>query len=313
LTPGAQTAHNAAGSDDNSVSFFHDVLASDCTSCTYDASSLPAGDSGRYGQMAFYIVRDPDTVNGFFTATPVTNTQTTTTSVNPGTLTLPTDHCLELFGSATRNHADQLLPVVESPDEWPDELKHEYFDTIPGGGVDYPAAFQNSIISSGAVAGRVNTAGATSTPVWTFTGPVPATAAALSVLVAFNILGGNPVDLDETLAAGAVGITVTAPSATIVPGAATLAAGAQGITVTAPAVTIVPGTVTLSAGANGISVVVPAALIAGVDQVLEAGANGIVVTAPLATLIAGAAPGGVEPSMLRRGDGFTPGIQRRAF
>jgi hypothetical protein len=193
LTPGAQRAHNASGSDDNSVTFFHAVLASDCASCTYDASSLPAGDSGRYGQMAFFIVREPDTVNGFFTATPITNTQTLTTSVNPGTLTLPTSDCLELFGAATRGHAADLLPVVESPDEWPDDLKHAYFDaTSPG--VDYPAAFQNSIISSGAVAGRRNTSGGTSTPVWTFTGSNPTTGSAHSVLVAYNILGGTPVE-----------------------------------------------------------------------------------------------------------------------
>jgi hypothetical protein len=190
LTPGAQTAHDAAGSNDNSVSFFHAELASDCASCTYDASSLPVGDDGRYGQMVFHIVRDPDTVNGFFTGTPVTNTQLATTSVNPGTLTLPTNDCLELFGAATRGHAADLLPVVESPDEWPDTLKHAYFDTIPGGGLDYPAAFQNSIISSGAVAGRRNTAGGTSTPVWTFTGSTPTTGSAHSVLVAYNILGG---------------------------------------------------------------------------------------------------------------------------
>jgi hypothetical protein len=192
LTSGAQRAHNAAGSNDNSVTFFHAVLASDCASCTYDASSLPAGDDGRYGQMVFYIVRDPDTVNGFFTGTPVTNTQTTTTSVNPGTLTLPTNDCLELFGAATRGHTNDLLPVVESPDEWPDELKHAYFDFVPQPTADYPAAFQNSIISSGAVAGRRNTSGVTSTPVWTFTGSSPTTGSAHSVSVAYNILGGTP-------------------------------------------------------------------------------------------------------------------------
>lgn len=191
LTPGAQTAHDAAGSNDNSVTFFHAVLASDCTSCTYDASSLPVGDAGRYGQMVFWIVKEPDTVNGFFTCTPVTNTQTSTTSVNPGTITLPTNDCLELFGAATRNHANDLLPVVESPDEWPDALKHAYFDFVPQPAADYPAAFQNSIIASGAAAGRRNTAGGTSTPVWTFTGSSPTTAAAHSVLVAYNILGGT--------------------------------------------------------------------------------------------------------------------------
>jgi hypothetical protein len=191
LTPGAQRAHNAAGGNDNSVTFFHCApLPSNCTSCTLDASSLPAGDDGRYGQMVFYIVRDPDTVNGFFTGTPVTNTQTSTTSVNPGALTLPTDNVLELFGASTRGHAADLLPVTESPDEWPDALKHAYFDDIAPG-VDYPAAFQNSIIASGAVAARVNTSGSTSTPVWTFTGSSPTTGAAHSVLVAYNILGGT--------------------------------------------------------------------------------------------------------------------------
>lgn len=215
LTPGAQRAHDSAGGNDNSVTFYHCVLASDCASCTFDPTSLPGGDNGRYGQIVFYAVKDPDTTNGFFTATPVTNVQTTTTSVNPGTLSLPTTNCLELFGSATRNHADQLLPVVESPDEWPDELKHEYFDTIPGGGVDYPAAFQNSIISSGAVAGRVNTSGTTSTPVWTFTGPTPATATALSVLVAYNILGGSIPSQDVEPPVIASTATLHAPTLTV--------------------------------------------------------------------------------------------------
>jgi hypothetical protein len=190
LSAGAQTAHNATGGNDNSVSFFHAVLASDCTSCTYDASSLAPGDTGRYGQMVFYVVRDPDTVNGFYTCTPVTNSQTSTTSVNPGTLTLPTTDCLELFGAATRGHADDLLPVIESPDEWDDDLKHTYFDTIVGLSPGYPAAFMNSVISSGPVAGRRKTGGGTSTPVWTFTGPNPTTASAHSVHVAYNILNG---------------------------------------------------------------------------------------------------------------------------
>jgi hypothetical protein len=192
LTPGAQRAHDASGSNDNSVTFYHSgPLANSCSSCTYDMTGLPAGDDGRYGQMQFYVVRYPDTVNGFFTATPVTNSQTSTTSVNPGTLTLPTNNCLELFGASTRGHANDLLPVVESPDEWPDELKHQYFDFVPQPAADYPAAFQNSTIASGAVAGRVNTSGGTSTPVWTFTGSGPATGAAHSVLVAYNILGGT--------------------------------------------------------------------------------------------------------------------------
>jgi len=187
-TTGAQTAHNAAGSNDNSVTFYHCILASDCSSATYDATALAAGDTGRYGQIVFYVVKNPDTVNGFYTCTPVTNTQTTTTSVNPGTLTLPTDDCLELFGAATRGHSNDLLPVAESPDEWPDALKHAYFDDASG---SYPGAFQNSIIASGPVAGRRNTNGGTSTPVWTFTGSGPSTGSAHSVLVAYNILGGT--------------------------------------------------------------------------------------------------------------------------
>lgn len=305
----AQRAHNSSGGNDNSVNYFYFKTVSACPDVTYDASGLPAGDDGRYGQIVIHVTEQP--AESFYTATGAVNTQTSTATINFGSLTLPTTRSWVMKGAGTRGHAVDLCPVTQSPTTALARLSHPYFNTIPSPGVDYPAAFQNSIISSGPCTSEVDESGGTRTgDTWTMSA---ATANVGSVHTAFNLAGGTTGGGDETLAAGANGITVTAPSATIVPGATTVSAGANGLTVTAPSASILPGTVTLSAGANGISVIAPLALIAGVDQVLEASANGIILTAPIATLIAGAAPGGVEPSMLRRGDGFTPGVQRRAF
>jgi hypothetical protein len=193
LTPGAQRAHDAAGSNDGSVTFYHSgPLASSCSSCTYDMTGLPAGDDGRYGQMVFFVVRYPDTVNGFFTGTPVTNTQTTTTSVDPGTITLPTNKTLELFGWTNRGHTEDLLPLSISPAVFPVDLQHSKLHVVTDSPTDF-GSVHNSITQSGSVMGYVNEAGGTHTPSVTFTGSSPTTAAAHSVLVAYNILGGSPV------------------------------------------------------------------------------------------------------------------------
>jgi hypothetical protein len=190
LTPGAQRAHDAAGSNDGSVTFYHAVLANDCTSCTFDASSLPAGDDGRYGHLVFYVVKNPDTVNGFFTGTPVTNTQTTTTTINPGTITLPTNKTLELFGFTNRGHTEDLLPLSISPAVFPVDLQHTKLHVVTDSPNDF-GSVHNSITQSGSVIGYVNESGGTHTPSVTFTGSSPTTAAAHSVLVAYNILGGS--------------------------------------------------------------------------------------------------------------------------
>lgn len=189
LSTGAQRAHNAAGSNDGSVTFYHCVLASNCSSCTYDATALAAGDSGRYGQIVFYVVKNPDTTNGFYTGTPVTNTQTSTTSVNPGTITLPTNDCLELFGWTNRGHTEDLLPLSISPSVFPTELQHTELHVVTSSPSEF-GSVHNSITQSGSVMGYRNQSGGTHTPTVTFTGSSPTTAAAHSVLVAYNIAGG---------------------------------------------------------------------------------------------------------------------------
>jgi hypothetical protein len=191
LSAGAQRAHNSAGSNDGSVTFYHTVLASPCSSITYDASSLPAGDDGRYGHMVMYVVAAPDLVNGFYTATPRTNTQVSTTSVNPGTITLTTSDSLVLFGWVNRNHSEDLLPLSISPAVFPTELQHTKLHVVTNSPTDF-GSVHNSITQSGSVmAYRRQAPGGTFTPVVTFTGPSPTTAAAHSVLAAYNILGGT--------------------------------------------------------------------------------------------------------------------------
>lgn len=193
----AQRAHDSAGSNDNSVNYFYFVTASECASVTYDASGLPAGDNGRYGQIVVHVTERPDTVNGFYTATGAVNTQTSVSTINFSTFTLPTTNGYVMKGTATRNHADQLCPVTQSPSTAPTYLTHPYFDDIPQPAADYPSGFQNSVIASGACTSQVITGGGTlSGHTWTLTGPSPTTGSAGSVMTAFNLQGGSPPGAD---------------------------------------------------------------------------------------------------------------------
>lgn len=188
----AQRAHDSAASNDNSVNYFYFVTASECASVTYTESGLPAGDNGRYGQIVVHVTERPDTTNGFYTATGAVNTQTSTTTVNFATFTMPTTLGWVMKGTATRNHADQLCPVTQSPTTAPTYLTHPFFDDIPQPTADYPSGFQNSIIASGACTSEVVTGGGSlSGHTWTFTGPSPTTGSVGSVLTAFNLQGGT--------------------------------------------------------------------------------------------------------------------------
>lgn len=179
-----------------SVNFFSGILASECNSIGYDATGLPAGDNGRYGQMQFYLVRSPDTVNGFKTATGITRVQTSTSVVDPtslGTSPLvpPTSDVLAILGWTNRGHTEDLLPL-NVPTEFDTDLQHTQLHVFTNSPTDF-GSVHNSITQSGSFIATRYTAGTAYAPVVTFEGPTPTSAEVRSVLTAYNILGGSPV------------------------------------------------------------------------------------------------------------------------
>jgi hypothetical protein len=136
--------------NDGSFTWFHTPtpLASACTRCTFDATALAGGDAGRYGQIGYLIMRYPDTVNGIYTGTAVTNVQTDTTTINPGLLSLATTKGVRAAGGTVRGHADDNAPVTTAPNEFLTYLRHSEWEVA----VQAPAGFscwQNSDIQSG--------------------------------------------------------------------------------------------------------------------------------------------------------------------
>lgn len=178
-----------------SVTFFSSVLVSDCNAIGYDATSLPAGDNGRYGQMMFYLVRSPDTVNGFKTATGITRVQTSTsvidtTSLGANPLLPPTSDVLAILGWTNRGHTEDLLPLTV-PSEFETDLQHTKLHTFTNSPTDF-GSVHNSITQSGSFIATRYTAGTAYAPVVTFEGPSPTSSEVRSVLTAYNILGGSP-------------------------------------------------------------------------------------------------------------------------
>jgi hypothetical protein len=171
------------GSVDASVSQIRSVLTSPCNVFTYDATALPAGDAGRYGQIGAYVFSSPDTVNGFFTATAASNTQGSTSSVAPGTVTPDTDRSFVIFAGNNRGHTTDLKPYTKPSGYTDDSLIHSEID---GDGAE--SAVHNSTTQSGWWFGKSLTTYTPQTPTFGFS---VATGGALSLLAIYNIQGGE--------------------------------------------------------------------------------------------------------------------------
>lgn len=172
----------------------------------YDATSLPAGDNGRYGQSWAFVIENPDTVNGWVTSTVVTRSQTNTTSVDPGGVTPfdpDTDFRFVAFLGNNRGHTTDLKPFT-MPTGWTAAITHSQ---INGDGAH--SAVHNSTTQSGWVFGFLqNTPGNYDSFAPTF-GFNTATGEAHSMLIGFNILGGEiqeeePQDVTHTPTGGIV-------------------------------------------------------------------------------------------------------------
>jgi hypothetical protein len=176
-------------SNDGSFTWFHtpSPLSSTCTGINFDATALPAGDDGRYGQIGFLIMRYPDTVNGIYTATAVTNAQTSTTTIDPGTLTLPTTKGVRVVGGTVRGHADDNAPVTTAPNEFETWMRHSEWtvDVQPPTGY---SCWQNSVIQSGFFGAEEYEDESSWTPVITLSA---STGAARSVATSYNVAGGT--------------------------------------------------------------------------------------------------------------------------
>jgi hypothetical protein len=165
-----------------SVTLFRSILTNPCSVFAYDATALPAGDAGRYGQLGAYVFSTPDTVNGFFTTTPASNTQGSTTTVAPGTVTPDTNRSFGVFTGDNRGHTTDLKPYVKPTGYTDASLIHSEID---GDGAE--SAVHNSTTQSGWWFGKYITTYTPETPTFGF---ATATGGALSVFAIYNILGG---------------------------------------------------------------------------------------------------------------------------
>lgn len=176
-------------SNDGSYTWFHTPtpLTSVCTEVGWDGTSLPAGDDGRYGQIAALVMRYPDTVNGIYTTTAVTNAQTSTTTINPGTVTMGTSKGVRVFGGTLRGHSDTNAPVTAAPNEFATHMRHsEWAVTVtPPSGY---SCWQNSVIQSGYFGAEEYEDETTWTPIITLSA---STGAARSVATSYNVMGGT--------------------------------------------------------------------------------------------------------------------------
>jgi hypothetical protein len=170
------------GSVSASVTLFRSILASPCNVFTYDATALPAGDAGRYGQLGAYVFNRPDTVNGFFTATPASNTQTSTSSVAPGTVTPDTNKSFCVFAGNNRGHTENLKPYVKPSGYTDTDLIHSEIDADGA-----ESAVHNSTTQSGWWFGKHITTYTAETPTFGF---AATTSGALSVFAIYNVQGG---------------------------------------------------------------------------------------------------------------------------
>lgn len=182
-----------------SFTTFHIVTTTAVNTVTYDATALSAGDAGRFGQFGAFVVETPDTVNGFFTATPVHAEQSNVSTVNPGSLTPATTLYLLIFGGNNRGHTSDLKPYT-FPSGYELALTHP---GINGDGAY--SAVHNSTTQSGWWFGFVQTATTAQNKTFGFSAT---TGGARSILAAYNILGGDPAggaNYDEQITLGAQG------------------------------------------------------------------------------------------------------------
>lgn len=183
-TLGVQSPH--VDGVQGSFTTFHVVTTTPVNTVTFDATALTAGDAGRYGQFGAFVVETPDTVNGFFTATPVHAEQTNVTTVNPGNLTPTTNLYLLIFGGNNRGHTTGVGAL--KPFTFP--AGYELTLTHPGiNGDGAYSAVHNSTTQSGWWFGFVETSTSSQNKTFGFDNN---TGGARSILAAYNILGGDP-------------------------------------------------------------------------------------------------------------------------
>jgi hypothetical protein len=180
-----QVAYNSSGGDGQggSVTVFRSVLTSSCSTFNYDATSLSAGSAGRYGQLGAYVFAEPDTVNGFFTATPVSNTQFTASTITAGTLAPATNKAFFIFVGDNRGHTENLKPYTKPSGYSDASLIHSEID---GDGEE--SAVHDSITQSGWWFGKLVETSTPDSSTFVFS---TTTAEARSIRIVYNLMGGT--------------------------------------------------------------------------------------------------------------------------
>jgi hypothetical protein len=181
-----QEAHNAGGGDGNggSVTILHCEVTNPLTVFNYDATSLPAGNAGRYGQLGAFVFKIPDDTNGFATVTPISNSQFNVSAVTPGSRNPDTNKTFWIFAGCNRGHTENLKPFTKPSGYVDADLIHSGID---GDGAE--SAVHNSITQSGWWFGKlVDGAFTVENPSFGF---ATTTGECHSVLAGFNIEGGS--------------------------------------------------------------------------------------------------------------------------
>jgi hypothetical protein len=174
----AQQSYGGTGND-GSITLFKSRLDNDMSALTY--TGPVSGDAGRYGRFFLYVIENPDTVNGWDTATPVTRVEAPATSVDPAGVTPfspTTDSTFVIVAWANRGHSVEIADPLDIPAEFLAELFYE--------------GTQNSDTASGSAGGTLYESLADYAPVIGFNGTTGSSATVRSLIAGFNVLGGEP-------------------------------------------------------------------------------------------------------------------------
>jgi hypothetical protein len=166
----------ADGSRDASVAQCAIVTTGSVSSITLTTSGVSETDvdAGHYWRWAAIVVEQPDTTNGFATATSANNAQANITAVAPGSVTPATTKTLTCMVFNDRGHATSLEPVT-----WSTNVDlYTYTGT------------ENSAAQSGSWGFEDTTSTSTQSPTCTLAAQ---TVGARSCVMSYNLAGGSVV------------------------------------------------------------------------------------------------------------------------
>jgi hypothetical protein len=175
-----------------SATCFSSLLVSNCDYIEYNGPG--SGFNKRYGQHGCFVSERPDPL-AYRSVTGVARVvDTSSATIDPGGVTplVPdTDLCFVIFVATNQGHSADLLPLTYDNTNFVAALCHSQLnadDGVPDSNTT--GATHNSDHNSGWWMGRVYTTGTSYAPTVTFQ---TTSGYSRSVLMAYNLAGGNPV------------------------------------------------------------------------------------------------------------------------